>query len=495
MNRSILGVGLGAAAVATLGLVSVTHGSMAAPPTPAVLTRASRIAPLWADGSLRIGELGQVTEYRPVGPVRGVALFLSGDGGWTLGVVDMARALTRQGIAVAGFSTPVFQRALEANRERCINPNAPLSALAQDFEHRLGLPRYIKPVLVGYSSGATIAYAALAQAPGGMYRGAVSLGFGPDLGGTKPWCAAPGLQIHRISRPETGWLFSPAPHLSSPWLVLQGLDDQVVDPTRTRAFTARIPEAALIELPGVGHGFSVESRWMPQFASAFAPMLEAPTTSAPTSGIAVARVDDLPLNLVTDPAAPRTDMMAVIYSGDGGWAGLDRDVAARLAANGVPVVGVDSLDYFWTARTPAQAGADLGRIVTHFSQQWQRPHVVLVGYSFGADDLPFIVDTMPPALRPAIVRISLLGLSPSADFQFHLSSWLDVEGENALPTVPEVARLRGLPLQCVRGAQENDSACPDLPAGVAAQVTLPGGHHFGGNADLVAAAILNGLRT
>jgi type IV secretory pathway VirJ component len=436
MNRAVLGISLGAGAISVLGLVSITHGTVAAlrAPAPAAAIGTMRVTPSALDGSFRIGEVGQVTTYRPAGPVQGVVLFLSGDGGWNLGVIDMARALTRQGIAVVGISTPVFQRALEADPERCVDPNVPLSALAQDVEHQLGLPRYIKPILVGYSSGATIAYAALAQAPDGMYRGAVSLAFAPGIGGARPWCPVPGLQVRRVARPENGWLFSPAPHLSAPWLVLQGLDDRVVAPAQTRLFTSRIPEAQLIELPGVGHGFSAESRWMPQFAAAFAPMLESPVTLELSTDAATSQVDDLPLDLVTEPAAPRTDLMAIMYSGDGGWTGLDRDIATRLAANGVPVVGVDSLDYFWIAKTPAQAGRDLGRIVTHFSLQWQRPRVILIGYSFGADDLPFIVDTMPPVLRSAVARISLLGLSASADFQFHLASWLDVKAR--MPCLP-----------------------------------------------------------
>jgi len=47
-----------------------------------------------------------------------------------------------------------------------------------------------------------------------------------------------------------------------------------------------------------------------------------------------------------------SNTFAIIMSGDGGWAGLDHDVAAALSANGVPVVGLDSLRYYWTARTP-----------------------------------------------------------------------------------------------------------------------------------------------
>ncbi|WP_374651787.1 AcvB/VirJ family lysyl-phosphatidylglycerol hydrolase [Rhizorhabdus sp.] len=106
-----------------------------------------------------------VATYRPQGPIRSVAIFLSGDGGWNLGVVDMAKALAARGVAVAGLSVPAFQKQLEKGGSSCVNPNYALQALAQDYEHRLALPAYVQPILVGYSSGATMAYAALAQAP------------------------------------------------------------------------------------------------------------------------------------------------------------------------------------------------------------------------------------------------------------------------------------------------------------------------------------------
>lgn len=444
-----------------------------------------------ATGGFTFAGAQEVGTYRPAAPVRGVAIFLSGDGGWKLGVVDMAKALARQGVAVAGISTPALLKSLDANGEKCVDPNYVLQALAQDYEHRLGLPRYVKPVLVGYSSGATIAYAALAQAPAGTWRAAVSLGFGPDIGGTKAWCAIPGVTVSRIAKPETGWLFSAAPRLSAPWLVLQGAVDQVVSPDAARAFTRQVPQAQLIELPKVGHGFSVQANWMPQFKAAFAPLLEPQTSALPVP--ALVNVADLPLTIVADPAARHSDLMAVMYSGDGGWAGIDRELAAKLAAAGVPVAGVDSLSYFWNARTPAQAGQDAGRIVEHFSREWHRPKVIFVGYSFGADDLPYIVASLPPAIRPMVARLSMLGLSGTADFQFHLASWLDIGGSSALPTLPAIERLRGMPMQCIRGTEEKHSACPDIPGGLVEQIVLPGGHHFNDDGGALAAAVLRGM--
>lgn len=488
MRRLFLGLGSAAAIGASLGAATLSS-------TPErAATALHTNVPDRSAGTVRQAQIGRETTYLPNGAPRGVVLFLSGDGGWNLGVVDMAKALARQGAVVSGVSTPALLKTLEADKNPCVNPNFALTALALNVEHGLGLSHYLKPILVGYSSGATIAYAALAQAPAGNYRGAVSLGFGSDISGSKPWCRGSGLSASRTDKPARGWNFAPAPSLSAPWIVLQGLSDQVVSPAATRAFVLGIKEARLIELAKVGHGFSVQARWMPQFTAAFAPLLEpARQTAAFHPPPYATSVADLPLTLVSDPKARRTDLMAVMYSGDGGWAGLDRKIAERLAASGVPVVGVDSLAYFWTPRTPSEAGRDLGRIVEHFSQQWQRPKTLLLGYSFGADDLPYIVAALPAALRPAIARVSLLGLGASADFQFHLYSWLDVSGANALPTVPEVVRLAGFPVQCIRGSLENDSACPDIPPRVAATIVLPGGHHFGGNADLVASTILHGL--
>ena len=449
-------------------------------------------------GPYRLSQVGEVTTYRPDGPIRGFAIFLSGDGGWNLGVVDMAKALQAKGIAVAGISTPAFLKRLESGKDKCIDPNFALVALAQDVEHRLALPHYTKPILVGYSSGATVAYAALARAPAGIYRAAVSLGFAPDLPGSKPWCAIGGMEPTRITKPEHGWLFPPVSPLRAPWIVLQGLIDQVVAPAEAKSFTAKIPQAHLIELPKVGHGFSVEANWMPQFLKTFEPILERDDKSAaisnlPGSSTGQVQIAGLPLTPVTNPRAPTSHTMAVIYSGDGGWAGLDRDMAASFAAHGIPVVGVDSLEYFWNAKSPELSARDLEAIIAHYGQLWHRNNTILVGYSYGADVLPFIAAKLPMNLRHQIDRVALLGLDAKADFQFHLSSWLDISGQNALPTVPQIHHLQGFSVQCIRGTEEKTSACLQVSAQDAKQVILPGGHHFDGNAELLVRAMTQGL--
>ncbi|MDF0541988.1 virulence factor family protein [Sphingobium sp. H39-3-25] len=433
--------------------------------------------------------LGRVSVYRPEGAPRAVILFLSGDAGWNGGAARMARTLAAQGAVVAGIDTPSFLRTLESGKG-CINPNYGLINLSRDLQHRLEMPMYLKPIILGYSSGATLAYASLAQGPNGSYKAAVSMGFSADLPGVNIWCKSGSLHARRIVRPARGWLFAPSRALPSPWILLQGQSDKIVSAPAAAAFARQVPGATMIALPGVDHDFDPEQAWLQPLMEQIGPMF-APKPAAVAQDALPA---DLPITTVTDAGAHDSDMMAVIYSGDGGWVGLDKDVAAQLAHAGVPVVGIDSLSYFWSARTPAGAANDLEAVLRAYAQRWHRHHVLLLGYSFGADVLPHIAAKLSPDMRAMVRRVSLLGLSPTADFQFHLGSWLDLSSSDALPTVPAVMQLDGMNIQCVRGTQESDSACPAIPQGRATQIVVPGGHHFNRNAPLLARVVLGGLK-
>ncbi|HAL21912.1 MAG TPA: acid virulence protein B, partial [Stenotrophomonas sp.] len=198
------------------------------------------------------------------------------------------------------------------------------------------------------------------------------------------------------------------------------------------------------------------------------------------------------LPVVEVPARGDGDTLAVFVSGDGGWAGLDKNVAESLAEHGVSVVGLDSLRYFWTARTPQGFAADLQKIIEHYRQQWHRDKVMLIGFSQGADVLPASINQLEPATRERVQRIALLSVGRKADFEFHVSNWLGGGGDG-LPIAPEVARLPTAKTLCVFGEKDADALCPDLPANDGVQkVKLPGDHHFGGDYDRVAEVILKG---
>ncbi|MGH7500043.1 MAG: AcvB/VirJ family lysyl-phosphatidylglycerol hydrolase [Gemmatimonadales bacterium] len=189
-----------------------------------------------------------------------------------------------------------------------------------------------------------------------------------------------------------------------------------------------------------------------------------------------------------------TSTLGVILSGDGGWAAGDKAMASTLADSGVAVVGVDVPSYLQVKRTPDGAADDMGRLLHHYLDAWHKDRVILVGYSHGADIVPFIASRLPLDLRNRIDLIALLGLEYNASFEFHLADIVaDISHEGSLPVLPELEKLRGMPILCVRGADEAHSLCGSLSPSLARVETRPGGHRIPGSegratADLILAA-------
>jgi type IV secretory pathway VirJ component len=440
-----------------------------------------------ADTILEFGRFGKVIVYRTTPHPTHVVLFVSGDGGWNQGVVDMARELAQANALVVGIDIAAYLRNLEASGEGCSYPAEDFEALSQFVQKKMGFPTYEYPVLVGYSSGATLVYAVLVQAPAHTFRGAVSLGFCPDLPLTKPLCRGSGLEWRRGPNGK-GYSFLPANHLQDPWIALQGEIDQVCDAHAAQAYASQVVNGRIVMLPKVGHGFSVPKNWLPQFKGAFAQVIRQTQETGRSDSEAL---KDLPL--VEVPATGDSSYLAVFLSGDGGWAGLDREVSAAIAKQGIPVVGVNSLRYFWTARTPETAARDLEQILTYYLSAWTKQKAVLIGYSFGADVLPFMAVRLPAALLARVALLALLGPSMQADFEFHVTDWLDLSSRKTLPVMPEVEKLNAKRVLCLYGQQESRSLCRELHGGRIKRIALKGSHHFDGNYEAVADRILTEL--
>jgi type IV secretory pathway VirJ component len=460
-----------------------------APPAAA----AAPAEPVEGETHLPAGRFGTVTVYIPEGTPQSVAIFLSGDGGWNLGVVAMARALTTNlGAVVIGVDIRQYLGALGKASQR---ENAPCQLIAGDFENlsheiqkEIGMFVYHVPVLIGYSSGATVVYATLVQSPPGTFAGALSMGFCPDQDFAGA-ALCPGAGLHYTQGNKNDLIFEPAKTLKQPWIAFQGQKDQVCSPAAVDAFAADTPGGEVIRLPLVGHGFGVERNWMPQFIDAYKSItarVEAHPERPPDIG-------DLPVNEVRAESST-SDVMAVLITGDGGWAGLDQELAARLAADEVPTVGLNSLKYFWTERTPDETAQDVARIMRHYLAAWNKQRVLLVGYSFGADVMPFVVNRLPPDLRARVATVSLLGVDSNASFEIKIAGWVGADDASGPETRPEVAAMAGVPVLCIYGEGETDSICPDLPrAPEHTRISLAEigkGHHFSGEYATLAGRIL-----
>jgi type IV secretory pathway VirJ component len=222
--------------------------------------------------SLSDGRFGEVSIYRSSAAPREFVLFLSGDGGWNLGVIAMAQRLTGRGAVVAGLDIRHYLAELEKSTDTCVAPAGDLENLSRELQAKLAIKPYLQPTLVGYSSGATLVYAALVEAQQGVFKGSLSLGFCPDLDLKKALCLGSGIEATPRRSPKgvlQGVDLLPAKILHGRWISLQGEIDQVCPAAQTQDFIAKVPGAEIILLPKVGHGYSVEKNWLPQYEAAF----------------------------------------------------------------------------------------------------------------------------------------------------------------------------------------------------------------------------------
>jgi type IV secretory pathway VirJ component len=186
----------------------------------------------------------------------------------------------------------------------------------------------------------------------------------------------------------------------------------------------------------------------------------------------------LNIPVVEVPSSQPSDTVTLFLSGDGGWRDLDKEVAGDMAKmGGYPVVGIDTLRYYWEHKSPEQTAADLTELMAHYRQKWGAKHFVLAGYSFGADVLPAIYNRLPEEDKARVDGIILLAFARTGSFEIAVEGWLGAAGKEAA-TGPEMAKLPGDKVLCVYGVEEKDeSGCTEATA-PGEKMQLPGGHHF-----------------
>jgi len=418
------------------------------------------------------GLFSGIQMFRPAGPTRQFVMLLSDNLSPNATELQMIRTMVDAGAAVATIPVAPFYKKLEAQDGKCTYAPGAFENLSRHLQASEQLPTYLLPMLVGSGSAAAFAYAVLAQAPAGTFSAALSVGFCPRLEFATPMCVSNALRWQVPPKGVPGVELLPAAALTAPWSAVQAGNEAACTPDAAQAFVQRVPQASWVTAS-------------PAFETAYTKLAVSQVAMAPPPS----QLSDLPL--VEEPAKGSGTRFVVLLSGDGGWAGIDKGLAAAFVAQNVPVVGLDSLRYFWKARTPDGLASDLDRMIRYYADRWKRSEVILVGYSQGADVLPFAINRLPAATRASVKLAALLGPGQKASFEFHLSNWLGPSGDK--PVAPEARKLLAVNTVCVYGLNEKNSLCPQLAPTHARAMPLTGGHHFGGDYEKLATLLLEAV--
>jgi type IV secretory pathway VirJ component len=411
-------------------------------------------------------------------PLDGFVIVISDIQGWDDAATALAQHLAASGNTVVGLELPLYRAALGHEDHECSLVTRDLETTARDIEQTLPYAQYKPPLIVGIGGGAGIAYAAAAQVMPNTFAGAVGLRFDPGFDAGHKMClptvSPPGapLRYGPVGNHDTQWFLAPtAPFFFTPSEALVGPEGGLKD------FVAGMPTA---------HPLTAKGDDIATIDEAIGALGKLGKTEE--------SVDGLPL-VEMPPAAGKEGQhpLVIFYSGDGGWRDIDKKIGGYLSDHGYFVVGIDSLRYFWRKKDPDRMAGDLDRLIRHYDKQAKGNGVILVGYSFGADIIPFMVNRLSPDTKAALKLVSLLGISEHASFEIRLQDIIGGTNTDGPPTLPELLKLKGIPIQCVFGEAEKDSVCADkaLDASIN-RVEMAGGHHFDGDyrhtADLIIAA-------
>jgi type IV secretory pathway VirJ component len=415
--------------------------------------------------SVALGRFGEARLFAAKGIPRAVVVLFAGKESWSDADSAAAVRLAENGATVVGVDLARY-RNVAGTSDTCLYLVGDIERATLKIERHHRFAHYLAPILAGVGKAGALAQAMLAQAPAGAIAGIVAVDPAAAIDMGRPICTSPPRE---------------AGVAGTPGFLLASFSDQASDVGKAALARAAAPGTPVEITP-----FPPASSQAESLAQLILGRL---ATVARSSGSVVG---DLPL-VAQPPPAPGAPLV-VIMSGDGGWRDIDKVIADDLGKRGLAVLGWDSLSYFWTAKTPEQLGRDLAVALSYYGDKWHTGPIALVGYSFGADVLPFAVDRLPAELRARIVQLSLLGYGGKADFKIHIAGWLgESTSAAALPAAPEMARIDSRRVQCFYGADESDSACPGLAASGAELVMLSGGHHFGGDYGAIAARIADGL--
>ncbi|MCX5756681.1 MAG: hypothetical protein NTX19_11315 [Gemmatimonadetes bacterium] len=208
-----------------------------------------------------------------------------------------------------------------------------------------------------------------------------------------------------------------------------------------------------------------------------AALLTGLTGAAPATAGEAVEILAAPLPITTiAPTRPGTRVV-VLISGEAGRTAFESALGRELADSGSGVIILDAKVFLSTAKSPATAASAVEEALRRYARVWNRAHIVIVGYSRGADIAPFIANRLSADLKPQLDAVILLGPAGRASFELTIRETVTKRPRTTdLPVMPELERLRGTKLLCAYGRQETGAFCARVDSTLIRVIVRGGGH-------------------
>ncbi len=407
--------------------------------------------------------LTDVPLLQPNGKPEGIAVLVSQKGGLAADDAALEKLLLDRNFLVLTVDLEKWRKELDQDTGDCTYFVSDLEGVAKEAQRVISVDTYMHPVVIGIGEGGVMAYASVADAPAATLAGAVTID--PSIGLKTKLPSCEGADYEAV--PNEGFSYSYDADLPNPATIVR-----------------EKPDAESKGPPSAGFFLAQE-----KIAATKAERLQIAADASVEIAKEDASAESLPIvDVPSSNGDPK--YLAIFFSGDGGWRDIDKSVGDIMAKEGVHVVGVDSLRYFWTLRKPEDIAKDIKRIVAKADPSGKLP-VVLLGYSFGANTIPFSWPYLPQQLQDRISLVGLIGTEETTPFQVSVGAWLGMGGDNEV--APAVAKLPLNKVLCVYGSEEDDTACTDPSLAAVEKIELNGDHHYDEKYDMLASKLMQAI--
>jgi type IV secretory pathway VirJ component len=181
----------------------------------------------------------------------------------------------------------------------------------------------------------------------------------------------------------------------------------------------------------------------------------------------------------------------VLYiSGDGGINDFSTELCNNINKAGYTITAINSKSYFWDKKTPEQTAKDLSdylqtKFLTRTNQQ-----LILTGYSFGADVVPFIANKFPDNIRKKLLSVVLLSASLSTDFEIHFSDMIWGNKKRSMDVVSAINKMGTIKTAAIFDSNETRFPVKEIRLKNYHYEFLQGNHHFDNNIAEVAKTMM-----
>ncbi len=111
--------------------------------------------------------------------------------------------------------------------------------------------------------------------------------------------------------------------------------------------------------------------------------------------------------------------LVVFFTGDSGRSSFGEKLTDSLCSDSIPIMSINSYKFFRKRKTPQQTLDSIMPYIALNLKKYNRRNLILAGYSFGSEVVPFLYNLMSDEWKDKVEFIVLISPSNNSDFKIH----------------------------------------------------------------------------